>query len=391
MNSLRILLTRARYFGPAWVFASLNVIISTWILYIPTVKERLDLDKGDLGQALFCFSLGMFLIIPFAPRLLRSTGLGRGTFLAVVATGLAMIAPVLVPTYPLLCAALFLGGVFVSLTDIGMNALVSGIETADEAHFLSAAHGFFSLGGVLGAGIGSLFIGAFLPWTHAAGAAIFVLLTNLIFVRHYWKYREANANPDDEEKRGMNWSLVVTLLPLVVLSLLTMGSEGSVEHWSKLYLLELGGSVSERAAGFGFVAFSATMTLGRFLGDAISQRFGSRTLVRGGNLLAAAGYGLVLVGDYGVSLAGFALVGLGFSVIIPELFRLAGRTRGVDPSESIAVVAGLGYVGFLLSPALLGYLADWGGLRLSFAVLAGAALVGVVVQLGTSGAGNSGG
>ena len=94
----------------------------------------------------------------------------------------------------------------------------------------------------------------------------------------------------------------------------------------------------------------------------------------GGTLLASLGFVAVLSGFYGVALFGFALVGLGFSVIIPELFRLAGKTKGISSSEGIAVVGGLGYVGFLGSPALLGFLSSISSLRLSFMVLLGFAL-----------------
>ena len=380
MKSVRTIFQRPRYLAVAWIFASLNLPISTWVLYIPTVKTRLGLDAGQLGQALFCMSLGMFLVIPLAPRLLRTLGLGRGTFLALMGVGAVLALPILAPSYALLCAALFAFGALLSITDIGMNALAAEVETADGPKFLAAAHGFFSLGGVLGAGLGSLLIGAGIsPLTHALGTAGVVLLTNLLFVRRYLHHRGRQTAADAPQTGGFDARLIVPMLPLVVLAALTMGSEGSIEHWSKLFLLDVANS-SERAAGFGFVVFSAAMTMGRFFGDGISDRFGSDTLVRGGNLLAALGYGFVLIGRLEWSLLGFALVGLGFSVIIPELFRLAGRAPGVDATSGIAVVAGLGYVGFLLSPALLGYLADWGGLRLSFATLAGAALVGVLVR-----------
>ena len=111
------------------------------------------------------------------------------------------------------------------------------------------------------------------------------------------------------------------------------------------------------------------------MGDGISERFGSLNIVIGGTLLAAAGFGLVLTAGFWPAMVGFMLVGCGFSVIIPELFRLAGRAKGVSAAEGISVVAGLGYAGFLASPALLGMLSDWSSLKLSFTALLVAALV----------------
>ena len=59
MKSLRLILSNPRYFGPAWVFASLNIWFGTWAIYIPTVKEQLGIDKAKLGFAIFFLSLGI--------------------------------------------------------------------------------------------------------------------------------------------------------------------------------------------------------------------------------------------------------------------------------------------------------------------------------------------
>jgi len=151
MNSLLLILSNRRYFAPVWLFASLNIVISTWVLYVPTVKARLELSDGELGLALFAFSMGLLSIIPASSFLLRKLGLGRLSFIAAVAFASLMLLPVQASSYAFLVASLYFCGIFVSLTDIGMNALVSQIELEDDVHFMSAAHGFFSLGGVIGA------------------------------------------------------------------------------------------------------------------------------------------------------------------------------------------------------------------------------------------------
>ena len=83
--------------------------------------------------------------------------------------------------------------------------------------------------------------------------------------------------------------------------------------------------------------------------------------------------------SYASSMVGFALVGLGFSVIIPELFRVAGRSKGTNAAEGIAVVAGMDYVDCIASPAILGFLADWQSLWTSFLALMLAALAAGVL------------
>ena len=95
-----------------------------------------------------------------------------------------------------------------------------------------------------------------------------------------------------------------------------------------------------------------------------------------GSLIAILGYLCVLhTGTY-IALLGFALIGLGFSVIIPELFRIGGNIKGVDSSQGVAFIAGTGYSGFLMAPPVLGYLGEQFSLKATFGILlAGAILV----------------
>jgi MFS family permease len=380
MHSLLLILRNKRYFSPVWLFASLNIVIGTWVLYLPTVKDKLGLEDGELGLAIFGFSCGMLTIIPFSSTLLKKFGMGRLSTISIILFAAAMCLPVIAPTFLTLCIALFCCGIFTSLTDIGMNAMVSELEQEDDVHFMSAAHGFFSLGGVIGAGIGSLvlFLDVFsLPVYHSLSVAIFVLVTNLALSSAYWERKSTDV--DRGEGGKFRFGLIKPLLGLTILSILIMGSEGAIEHWSKLYLLDVVKLESDWIAGLGYVVFSAMMTIGRFFGDGVSKRFGALTIIIGGSLLAAVGFGLVLTAIFWTTMAGFCLVGLGFSVIIPEIFRLAGQAKGVSSAEGISVVAGLGYAGFLASPALLGFLSDLSSLKLSFAAL----LVGALVAAGT--------
>ena len=382
MNSLLLLLRNRRYFAPAWIFASLNIVVGTWVLYLPAVRDRLGLTEGEIGIALFCFSAGLLTMIPFAARVIKAVGLGRAAFGAILGFAAAMCLPVQMPTYVSLCVVLYCAGIVVSLTDIAMNALVSEIEQEDDQNFMSAAHGFFSLGGVIGAGAGTFLLPHFsVPAHHFYAVFAFILLTNALlcgsYLRHRGKPREGAA-----EGEKFNFALVKPLLGLTFLSMLVMGSEGAVEHWSKLYMLDVVAVGSDQLAGYGFIVFSAMMMFGRFLGDGISARLGSFPLIIGGTALAATGFGLTLLSTFAMSMAGFAFVGLGFSVIIPELFRVAGKTRGINAAEGIAVVAGMGYVGFIASPALLGFIADWQSLWFSFlALMVGSVVAGSLALL----------
>lgn len=379
MQSLFLILSRKRYFAPVWVFASINIMVGTWVLYIPRVKDKLQINDGEIGIALFCYAVGGLLAVTFSSKIIDAIGTGKATLYGIVIFFLLFLLPIVAPSLVLLCASLLLAGMSSAFTDVAMNALVSELEKEDSVHFMSAAHAFFSLGGVLGAGIGSLLITHIaLPVTHILGVAIVLIITNLIFAKNFIHISAATAQ---KAEKGFSFSLLKPLLALTIISFIVMGSEGSLEQWSKLYLEDVVAMTSEGLAGLGFVIFSAAMTLGRFFGDSISARLGSYRIIIYGLVIAILGYAAILTKSQAISLLGFGCVGIGFSVIIPELFRLAAQAKGMTASQGISIVAGMGFVGFMAGPAIMGMLADAFTLWTSYLALGIASAMALVVGI----------
>ncbi|MDH7445031.1 MFS transporter [Aquimarina sp. 2201CG14-23] len=377
MNSLCLIISKLRYFGPAWVFASLNIMTGTWVLYIPKIKSKLLIDDAQLGIALFCFALGTLVMIPLSSIIIGRFGVGKITSIGITLFSLAFLMPLIAQNYMMLCIVLFVVGLFACLTDVAMNALVSEIEQEDTVHIMSASHGFFSLGGVIGAGVGSFLITYFnIPLVHMLCAAIFVIVSNIMVCKGYINIK---GKKEDRSKKSFDATLIKPLLGLTVIAFLIMGSEGAIEHWSKLYMQDVVMISSEKISGFGFVAFSIMMTLGRFFGDSVSKHFGSLVIIISGCLISIFGFIAVLASGLIITIIGFGFVGLGFSVIIPELFRLAGKTQGISSAEGISFVAGFGYLGFLISPPFLGFLSKIDSLKLSFTALLLATIVALLV------------
>ncbi|MDT0541080.1 MFS transporter [Croceitalea sp. P059] len=367
MKSLQLILSNPRYFAPAFVFTSLNIWFGTWAIYIPSVKEKLQIDKADLGIAIFFLSLGVFTVFPIASKIINKIGVGRATWFGVVFNSALALFPLIAPNYYSLCIALFLFGACNGLTDIAMNTLVTEIEKEDKQNFMSAAHGFFSLGGVI-VGLGSFLIPLIgSPFLHMLITVILVLIINVFLKKRYYHITAAPV-----EKEPFSLKLFKPLLVLGIIGFVSMGSEGGIIDWSALYLKEVV-LAPEALIGSGFLAFSAMMTFGRFLGDGISQRIGSIKLVALGAFIAIIGYVLVLSENSILAIVGFALNGLGFSVMVPELFRIGGNVKGVESSQGVAFIAGTGYSGFLLGPVILGFLAEGFTLKTSFWALLGCA------------------
>lgn len=360
MNSLGLILSNRRYWAPAYAFMCLNLIYGTWAIYIPTIKEALGINKSQLGMAIFAMAFGNFFILTLSPKINDFLGCGRSTKLGLLALCVFGVGPYLASNYISLCITLFLVGAAQGFLDVSMNATVSEIEKDDKVTLMAAMHGFFSLGGVV-AGLGTFLIPIInAPVIHSLLIILLIALPNYSLSKHY---ESVTATVTKRSKKAPN--ALKPLLLLGVISLVAMGSEGAIIDWSGLYLEEIV-QVNTSWIGAGFLVFSITMTLGRFLGDGLSNRLGSEKVLILGILTSVIGYVGVLTADSTFSIIGFAIIGAGFSVLVPELFRMAGKQDQIPSSKAIAIVAGFGYSGFLTGPVILGITAENYGLTVSF-------------------------
>ena len=375
MKSLHLILANAKYFAPSWVFLSINILIGTWILYIPYIKLKFNLNDGEIGLALFFEAIGLLMSLPFVPLINRKIGVGQSTKTGIILLAVVYNLPLIVTNYVLFCVVLFCVGVFSGFTSTSLNALTANIEKKQQQNFMSAAHGFFSLGGFIGAGIGSLYISQFSnPQMHMFGVSFFVIFTTLILSKKY-----KNIKGVSKEKSKKNTSFFKNIKPLLaiaVIAFIIMFNEGAVEHWSNLFLFDIV-KVSESKAGLGFVVFSLTMTIGRFLGDGFSSKIGSMKTIIYGCIIAFIAYMFVISANLYLSVLGFGFLGLGLSVIVPEVYRVAGKTKEVETSLAISIVSGIGFVGFLVGPVILGSISLWSSLVTSYVFLS--ALIGVAI------------
>ncbi|WP_026776258.1 MFS transporter [Polaribacter sp. Hel_I_88] len=368
MKSLRLILSNLIYFAPAWVFSSINILIGTWILYIPFIKLKFALNDAEVGFALFFTALGLLIAIPFIPRINNKIGLGKSTKIGIIALAVVYNLPLLAPSYILLCGSLFTIGVFSAFTDVSLNALTATIEKREQQNFMSAAHGFFSLGGFVGASVGTFYMSQYSnPQIHILAISTFVIVSNLFLAKNYVTILVDEKKED--KTKGSFFKNIKPLLALSIIAFIILFNEGAVEHWSNLYLFDVV-KVTNGKAGLGFVIFSLTMTLGRFLGDGFSKQLGSRKTILFASLVAVFAYASIITTNYYASLFGFGLLGFGLSVIIPEIYRLAGKNEKLETSFAISIVSGIGFVGFLVGPVILGAISNFSNLVMSYVFLA---------------------
>ncbi|MEK0084274.1 MFS transporter [Benzoatithermus flavus] len=360
-------LRRARR-AVAAVFLVNGIVFGSWAPHIPLVQERLALSPAVLGTALLAIAGGALVAMLASGAVIARFGSAPVTAASTLALCLALPLPVLAPNLPLLVAALACLGAANGLMDVAMNAHGVAVETRLMRPIMSSLHGMYSLGGLIGAGVGALLLEMLPPAAHVLATAGGLLAVALVALP-----RLLPGRVDVGGEAGPHFVLPSrTTLGLGALCFLVMMSEGSALDWSAAYLRhDLGTGTSFAAAGF--AAFSAAMAVGRFGGDRLRQHVGAVALVRGSAFLAAAGLGLaLLVGVPVAAVLGFTCMGLGLSNLVPVLFGTAGRLPGQEPGAAIAATASVGYLGFLAGPPLIGLAAQGSslGVALGLVVLA---------------------
>lgn len=360
----------------ALVFLINGVVLSSWVSRIPAVTARHGLGKGEVGTLLMVIAIGAMLSFAIAGASINrkgsaTTAIAFGSLFA-LALPLIGVAPsvwTLAPVFVLFGAGN--GGM-----DVAMNAQGVEVEQTLGRSVINSLHGYFSLGGVIGAGIGALAAGldvspaAHLPVMGLAG------LGALWWIRPHMLPDAHLAHSSDEPVFALPPRPVLLVGVVAFCAAIT---EGATIDWSALYLddhLGTGGGV----AALGFAAFSLAMLVGRFSGDRLVDRFGSVPMVRTGAAMAALGLATGLVIDTPAAMiAAFTVVGLGVSVLFPLVFKAAATFPGVSRGRAVAGVATIGYTGFLVGPPVLGWVAEPTSLRVSLAiVVALAATIGLL-------------
>jgi hypothetical protein len=356
---------RAARISVSAVFLIHGIGIANWLSRIPSMQAKLGLSVGILGLALLGMAAGCFLCMPLVSKLVRRYGSARATRWTSLAFCAALPLPALATSAASLGALLFIFGLTAGAMDVAMNTQAVDVETAYRRPVMVSFHALFSLGGMIGSGMGGVAAAERIdPFIHLTTAGFLLAVAAVFATRHLLA-----DLPGAMLERSLARVSVKPLLGLAVIALCVLVGEGAMADWTAVYLSRLTGPGSAAA---GYASFSLAMAVGRFAGDWLRGRLGSVALVRWGGLIAAAGLGAgLLSGGVTGALIGFACTGAGFSTIFPIVCSVAGRRAGVNAQAGIATVTAFGYMGFVAGPPAIGLLAQVSSLRmaLGFVVL----------------------
>lgn len=358
------------------LFALNAILFSNWAVRIPDVKLALNLSDADLGWALLASPLGVVVCTPFVGYFIHKFGPGIVSVISAVFFCISIFCLAFPISFTQLIFALFFLGIANGSMDISMNALASALEKAKDKIFMSKTHGFWSLTAMIASLIAGFIASREIEYgLHFQMAAVLVVILLFICVRNIRQVRDS-----DESKIQWQWPGVTVFL-LIIISFIVFLVEGGIMDWNSLFYKEVLGSPVAMMS-FGFAAFSLAMAIARFYGDNLFSKFSSKRIIFAGCLIVSLGLFLFSLGNsLLVSTISMIITGLGCSVLIPILFREAGRLPDVPPSLGIASVSTFGYTGFLAGPPIIGFISEAHGLQISFACLAAFMLTAVIISL----------
>ncbi|MCP9211492.1 MFS transporter [Streptomyces sp. NEAU-Y11] len=374
----------APFFLTGFVFASYFVRIPWW-------KSGFGLSEGELGVLLMVPVLTGLLAMQATGGLVGRFGSASVVRVASLALPLSLVAMVPATSADSLVwfgVALALFGAADGLIDVSINAHGIAVEKAIGRRIMNSCHAAWSIGSAVGSMLGgvALKVGLSLIVHYTAVGAAMILLalaagSQLLpaqadRTRSETKATDTSGNGSPARSGALaGWSARLLLLGLT--GTVVLVASGAVGNWSGIYLHDdLDASIA--VASLGYIGFSACEAGGRLVGDRLHERYGARTLVclSGGVAVFGLAVAVLALGPL-IAVAGFALLGLGLSVLVPIIFSSVGHggeeLGATSAADALAKVNTMSYTGLLIGPVLVGWSAEGIGLR--------ATLGGMVVLL----------
>ncbi|WP_331057034.1 MFS transporter [Hymenobacter sp.] len=365
--------TRARLAIALFFFVS-GFGFATWASRIPLIQQRLGLNEAELGAVLLALPAGLMLTLPVTGKLLQRFSSRQVMIAGAVLYNLALGLLGSVGQTWQLAVLLFCFGSSRNLLNLSVNAQSVAVQAFYERSIIATFHGIWSVAGFAAAGVGALLIRNDVS-TNYHFVTVSVLLTGLSLA---FFSETLPTPPSPATKSVLSWP-DKTVLKFGLITFASMACEGTFYDWSGVYFTDAV-HAPKNLAPVGFTLYMVAMTTGRFLGDWLVERFGTKPILQVSGVLMSSG--LLLAAAFPTPLVaglGFVLGGFGVSCVVPLVFSLVGKANPLGAGTAIASVSTVSYFGFLMVPPLVGFVAKAASLRWSFALVA--LLGGLIIYL----------
>lgn len=385
------------------LFLTNGALIANLVPRYPEIKAGLELSNATYGLTVAALPAGAITAGLAAAALVRRFGSARVAVAGTVLTATGILLAGLAPVLPLLVVALFAAGAMDAFTDVAQNAHGLRVQRRYGRSIINGFHALWSMGAVVGGGMAAAAIALDLPLgVHLGVTGALFSVVALVALRWCLPGLDG-AVPDDAAagagdvaspgapagaqladgtlaaaRRASRARTAAVLGALVLIAVAGTLVEDAGSTWAAVYLAGSLGAPAALAAA-GFVALVGAQFVGRLVGDRLVDRLGQRTVARAGGALVAVGAGLALAfPSVPGTIAGFAVAGFGVATLVPAAMQQADELPGLRAGTGLTLVSWLMRLGFLLSPPVVGLVADATSLRAGLLVLP---LAGVVVVL----------
>jgi len=379
-------LRRARI-GVALLFLTNGALLANILPRYPEIKASLNLDAAAYGLAIAAFPAGAIIAGLAAAMFVRRFGSAKVAVGATLVTAIGILIAGFAPSVLFFALGLLIGGAADSITDVAQNAQALRVQRGYGRSIINSCHATWSLGAVLGGFMAAGAIAIGLPvGIHLIISA--VLFSTISFLALRLCLPGLDRETDEDAVAGgaeiggalqrIGIRTVIVLVVLVLISIAGALVEDAGMSWATLYMATTLETPAALAA-FGYIALVSAHFIGRLAGDPLTDRFGQRTVAIAGGLIAAVGMGLALAfPSIPGTILGFAAAGYGAATLIPAAMNAADDLPGLKHGSGLTIVSWLLRLGFLLSPPIVGLVAENAGLRAGLLVVPIAGVVAVL-------------
>ncbi|MGH3309140.1 MAG: MFS transporter [Streptomyces sp.] len=372
---------RRHFLLVAGIFTVLGFHVGVWAVELPRLAGALNLQPGALGAAVSASAAagivtlfgGGHLADQFGRRLVLLVGLG-GT-----AAAFALLTQVHSMTALVLVFILY--GLMVSFIDLGANTVGSDYERAYGRQVMTGLHAGFSLGALLGA-LGS----ALLLWAGVSFRTVYLLLAVVLalgaLVVAGTSLPPWNTTAEEKTSTGPKRSVWRNFGVVLAIAFVTAAffGDGALESFLGVFLTRWNASEGV-LTGIGIGGYHLASLLGRLGSAHLQKRWGERRLLFCAGILAAAGMiTVVTTADAALAIGGLLVVGAAVAPVVPMALSLAGRSAPGHSGKAVAMTTAFGYSAFIVSPVLIGGIADATSLRTALSLLIATSLIVTVLS-----------
>lgn len=355
------LATSLFFFGMGFCFA-------TWASRIPDIKSMLQLSEAGLGALLFALPIGQLVGMPISGKIVTKYGSRNISILGLLLYGFFLTLLGLATVKWELAIGLFLFGFFGNFCNIAVNTQGVFTQQLFDKPIIGSFHGSWSLAGFCGA-LMSLLMLAFKmsPVKHFMIA--FVLIVLIVAFNYKFIIKAKVKQQEEQTSYSFFKKPDPTLIWLGIICFCCMASEGIMFDWSGVYFKEI-----VKAPGalivLGYTTFMISMASGRFLSDFLVHKYGNKKVLLVSGIVISTGLYCAVLFPYLIPCTiAFMMVGFGVSNVVPIIFNVAGNNEKVPTGIALTIVSSISFLGFLIGPPLIGFIAELTNLKYSFAII----------------------